>query len=125
MNISQLRTKLVDELREIAKVLGIEEVEKLRKQELIDKITEVAQKSDDKKAAVETNQYTAKVTKNEEITEEATVPEKAESDETEEEASKGGVRKRLRRPKSEIQRRVASPRSVEPQDSRGESPRGT
>lgn len=125
MNISQLRTKLVAELREIAKVLGIEEVEKLRKQELIDKITEVAQKSDDKKAAAETDQDTSKVTKNEEKTEESTESAKADSDETEEDSAKGGVRKRLRRPKSEIQSRVSSPRSVEPQDSRGESPRGT
>src|SRR5699024_2934892 len=125
MNISQLRTKLVAELREIAKVLGIEEVEKLRKQELIDKITEVAQKSDDKKAAAEPDQDTSKVTKNEEKTEESTESAKADSDETEEDSAKGGVRKRLRRPKSEIQSRVSSPRSVEPQDSRGESPRGT
>lgn len=43
MNINELNSKLVSELREIAKVLGIVEVEKLRKQELIDKIAEIAQ----------------------------------------------------------------------------------
>ncbi|MBL1410014.1 transcription termination factor Rho [Sphingobacterium faecale] len=43
MNINELNSKLVSELREIAKVLGIVEVEKLRKQELIDRIAEVAQ----------------------------------------------------------------------------------
>ncbi|TDQ77007.1 transcription termination factor Rho [Sphingobacterium yanglingense] len=43
MNINELNSKLVSELREIAKVLGIVEVEKLRKQELIDRIAEIAQ----------------------------------------------------------------------------------
>ena len=43
MNINELNSKLVSELREIAKVLGIVEVDKLRKQELIDKIAEAAQ----------------------------------------------------------------------------------
>jgi transcription termination factor Rho len=38
MNINELNTKLVSELRQIAKLIGIPEVEKLRKQELIDKI---------------------------------------------------------------------------------------
>ncbi|HLT42966.1 MAG TPA: transcription termination factor Rho [Sphingobacteriaceae bacterium] len=38
MNINELNTKLVSELRQIAKLIGISEVEKLRKQELIDKI---------------------------------------------------------------------------------------
>lgn len=42
MDITELNSKLVSELREIAKVLGIVDVEKLRKQELIDKIAEVA-----------------------------------------------------------------------------------
>ncbi|NGF58288.1 transcription termination factor Rho [Parapedobacter sp. SGR-10] len=42
MDITELNSKLVSELREIAKVLGIGDVEKLRKQELIDKIAEVA-----------------------------------------------------------------------------------
>lgn len=45
MDITELNSKLVSELREIAKVLGIVEVEKLRKQELIDKIAEVANQS--------------------------------------------------------------------------------
>lgn len=45
MNINELNSKLVSELREIGKVLGIVDVEKLRKQELIDKITEIAQQS--------------------------------------------------------------------------------
>jgi len=42
MNINELNSKLVSELREIAKVLGIVDVDKLRKQELIDKIAEIA-----------------------------------------------------------------------------------
>lgn len=42
MDITELNSKLVSELREIAKVLGVVDVEKLRKQELIDKIVEVA-----------------------------------------------------------------------------------
>ena len=42
MNINELNTKLVSELREIAKVLGIADAEKLRKQELIDRISEIA-----------------------------------------------------------------------------------
>jgi len=38
MNINELNAKLVSELREIAKLIGIEDAEKLRKQELINKI---------------------------------------------------------------------------------------
>lgn len=40
MNINELNAKLVSELRQIAKRIGIPEVDKLRKQELIDKIME-------------------------------------------------------------------------------------
>ena len=40
MNINELSTKLVSELREIAKLIGIENVDKLRKPELINKIVE-------------------------------------------------------------------------------------
>lgn len=45
MDINALNTKLVSELREIAKVLGIADADKLRKQELIDRITVIAQQS--------------------------------------------------------------------------------
>ncbi|GHE47629.1 transcription termination factor Rho [Sphingobacterium griseoflavum] len=45
MDINELNTKLVSELREIAKVLGIGDVDKLRKQELIDRISLIAQQS--------------------------------------------------------------------------------
>lgn len=45
MDINELNTKLVSELREIAKVLGISDAEKLRKQELIDRITVIAQEA--------------------------------------------------------------------------------
>ncbi|MFD1771085.1 transcription termination factor Rho [Sphingobacterium suaedae] len=45
MDINELNTKLVSELREIAKVLGIADVDKLRKQELIDRITIIAKQS--------------------------------------------------------------------------------
>ncbi|MCA5005441.1 transcription termination factor Rho [Sphingobacterium bovistauri] len=49
MNINELNSKLVSELREIGKVLGIVDVDKLRKQELIDKISAIAQQSDTEK----------------------------------------------------------------------------
>ncbi|PRD55770.1 transcription termination factor Rho [Sphingobacterium gobiense] len=45
MDINALNTKLVSELREIAKVLGISDADKLRKQELIDRITVIAKQS--------------------------------------------------------------------------------
>src|SRR5690606_34163139 len=45
MDIHALNTKLVSELREIAKVLGIADADKLRKQELIDRITVIAKQS--------------------------------------------------------------------------------
>ena len=45
MDINALNTKLVSELREIAKVLGIADADKLRKQELIDRITVIAKQS--------------------------------------------------------------------------------
>ncbi|SJN17091.1 transcription termination factor Rho [Sphingobacterium sp. JB170] len=45
MDINELNTKLVSELREIAKVLGIADVDKLRKQELIDRISIIAKQS--------------------------------------------------------------------------------
>ncbi|NQD71863.1 transcription termination factor Rho [Sphingobacterium shayense] len=45
MDINELNTKLVSELREIAKVLGIADVDKLRKQELIDRISLIAKQS--------------------------------------------------------------------------------
>ncbi|MFZ4863030.1 transcription termination factor Rho [Sphingobacterium sp. Mn56C] len=57
MNINELNSKLVSELREIAKVLGIVEVEKLRKQELIDKIAEVAQQSATRETVVENTEF--------------------------------------------------------------------
>lgn len=43
MNINELNAKLVSELREIAKLIGIPEVEKLRKQELIKRIMETGE----------------------------------------------------------------------------------
>src|SRR5690606_4341052 len=46
MDINELNTKLVSELREIAKVLGIGDADKLRKQELIDQISKIAQQTD-------------------------------------------------------------------------------
>ncbi len=45
MDINELNTKLVSELREIAKVLGIVDSEKLRKQELIDRISDIAKET--------------------------------------------------------------------------------
>src|SRR5690554_2107283 len=42
MNISELNAKLVSELREIAKVIGINDADKLRKSELIQRIMETA-----------------------------------------------------------------------------------
>lgn len=46
MNINELNTKLVSELREIAKVLGVADADKLRKQQLIDEIKAVANESE-------------------------------------------------------------------------------
>ena len=43
MNINELNAKLVSELREIAKLIGIPDVEKLRKQELVTKIVETGE----------------------------------------------------------------------------------
>lgn len=43
MNINELNAKLVSELREIARLIGIPEVEKLRKQELIKRIVETGE----------------------------------------------------------------------------------
>lgn len=40
MNINELNTKLVSELREIAKLIGIEDADKLRKSELVTRIVE-------------------------------------------------------------------------------------
>ncbi|WKK57287.1 MULTISPECIES: transcription termination factor Rho [unclassified Sphingobacterium] len=51
MDINELNTKLVSELREIAKVLGIVDAEKLRKQELIDRITVIADEAQQDSAA--------------------------------------------------------------------------
>ncbi|HWL00429.1 MAG TPA: transcription termination factor Rho [Parapedobacter sp.] len=43
MNINELNAKLVSELREIAKLIGIPDVEKLRKHELVTKIVETGE----------------------------------------------------------------------------------
>lgn len=43
MNINELNAKLVSELREIAKLIGIPDVDKLRKQELVSKIVETGE----------------------------------------------------------------------------------
>lgn len=43
MNISELNAKLVSELREIAALIGIQDVERLRKQELIKRIVETGE----------------------------------------------------------------------------------
>ena len=39
MDINELNAKLVSELREIAKLIGIADADKLRKQELIERIS--------------------------------------------------------------------------------------
>ncbi|MGN5955862.1 transcription termination factor Rho [Sphingobacterium lactis] len=61
MDINELNTKLVSELREIAKVLGISDAEKLRKQELIDRITVIAQEAQQARSeeapATETDEF--------------------------------------------------------------------
>ena len=43
MNINELNAKLVSELREIARLIGIPDVDKLRKQELVSKIVETGE----------------------------------------------------------------------------------
>src|SRR5690606_27342210 len=55
MNINELNAKLVSELREIAKLIGIADAEKLRKQELISKImaTENDKPADEDPASTE------------------------------------------------------------------------
>ena len=53
MNINELNAKLVSELREIARLIGIADVEKLRKQELVKKIVETGEE-EAKNAAPET-----------------------------------------------------------------------
>ncbi|TJZ52459.1 transcription termination factor Rho [Sphingobacterium olei] len=51
MDITELNSKLVSELREIAKVLGVADADKLRKQELIDKISDIAKQPVEEKNA--------------------------------------------------------------------------
>src|SRR5690606_27056639 len=51
MNIKELNAKLVSDLREIARLIGIADADKMRKQELIDKI--VATEKDAKVVDVE------------------------------------------------------------------------
>lgn len=58
MEIKELNTKLVSELREIAKVLGIPDPEKLRKQELMERITKIATESQQGEAAEEGGEIT-------------------------------------------------------------------
>jgi len=43
MNINELNAKLVSELREIARLIGIPDADKLRKQELVSKIVETGE----------------------------------------------------------------------------------
>jgi transcription termination factor Rho len=62
MNINELNTKLVSELRQIAKLIGIPEVEKLRKQELIDKIAASDQQTNNDQAPVADPQAKTAVT---------------------------------------------------------------
>ncbi|WP_140939062.1 transcription termination factor Rho [Sphingobacterium lumbrici] len=52
MDITELNSKLVSELREIAKVLGVADADKLRKQELIDKISDIAKQPVEEKSAI-------------------------------------------------------------------------
>ncbi len=52
MNISELNAKLVSELREIAALIGIQDVEKLRKQELIQRIVETGEEDSNQEASV-------------------------------------------------------------------------
>ncbi|MFB2119931.1 transcription termination factor Rho [Parapedobacter sp. 2B3] len=53
MNINELNAKLVSELREIAKLIGIADVEKLRKHELVTKIVETGEEEAKNAAAPE------------------------------------------------------------------------
>ncbi len=71
MNISELNAKLVSELREIAALIGIQDVEKLRKQELIKRIVETGD---------EENQNSQPASSPEDVTEEKQV-ESSYSDE--------------------------------------------
>ncbi|MGO3654060.1 MAG: transcription termination factor Rho, partial [Sphingobacterium sp.] len=62
MDINELNTKLVSELREIAKVLGIGDAEKLRKQELIDQISKFAQQTNPTETTASTSSDAEKTT---------------------------------------------------------------
>lgn len=55
MDINELNAKLVSELREIAKTIGIKEADKLRKQELIKKIVESGRENSDEEQNQSTN----------------------------------------------------------------------
>ncbi|UIR56634.1 transcription termination factor Rho [Sphingobacterium sp. SRCM116780] len=55
MDINELNAKLVSELREIAKLIGIADADKLRKQELIEKIISTGDESDNTSPAKEEN----------------------------------------------------------------------
>ncbi|MDH5827653.1 transcription termination factor Rho [Sphingobacterium faecium] len=55
MNINELNAKLVSELREIAKLIGIGDADKLRKQELIEKIISTGDESENTSEAKEEN----------------------------------------------------------------------
>ncbi len=55
MDINELNAKLVSELREIAKLIGISDAEKLRKQELIQKIVRSGEASNEKEEVLAEN----------------------------------------------------------------------
>ncbi len=56
MDINELNTKLVSELREIARLIGIVDADKLRKQELISKIVETGEEESNKTEQPETTE---------------------------------------------------------------------
>lgn len=79
MDINELNTKLVSELREIAKVLGVADADKLRKQQLIDEIKAVANESESESEINEADASSANVSDRPRRRARSAAPAKAES----------------------------------------------
>lgn len=107
MNIGELNAKLVSELREIAKLIGIPDADKLRKQELINRI--ISTGDNDNTTSVETSKSS-----NESVQSKETEDEKL-SLETDENSKDDRPRKRTRSIKSS-----SEPVTVIPRRSRNE-----
>src|SRR5690606_21685393 len=70
MDITELNAKLVSELREIAKLIGITDVDKLRKQDIIKKIVANADEQETETKEEKPSKVEKTLTKTEEVSEE-------------------------------------------------------